>query len=462
MLKKLKEFLEKALKILKRKRLKKKEEELETWEQIAFYLKVSKATAQRRARLKEDPLPVYKRGGTIVAYKSELDEWTKRYEKEIQAETKSKNKRFLIFSITIFTILLAATMGFLIRREEGKVNGENSKLIDDLSLLDTVATLKIYSEDGKLVKKINYNFITQNSLTTSCRFVSERPPFYAKGDVNGDKLEDIVVINPEDKTELELFLQTEKHTLILAKKRVFNIKHLFEGSLYDISVIKYVCIGDVDGDGKNDILLTLVHSTLYPSCLLVLDGNLDIKFRLFHPGWLYYTDVKDLNHDGKNEIYVAGTNNYIYKPETGEEIAIGIEGNIEGKSLDLFGPKMTMFHAVPRGLKLSYARLNFLEKWKPRFQIPKVIKNNSKMNVKDSFVVAGGVHLEKKGDYAVQTFLRCFYFGYLLKFKYGFWEYENLAYLGIKFTKEEDRNLLIPHYWNGKSWQNSWCLVPQR
>ena len=474
---------------------------LNGWKEIANYVGVSTKTAQRYSKNKKFPLPIIKlKSGKVVAYKRDIDRWIKSggknkatknnaenlgateninknssttehkiqeyEEKNIEIKQKKKIGKKIYLTITIVLIVLA--FFFISINTLKSINSQKiiylnkSKLITDIKMLDTVAILKIYNENDKLIKKFSYDFKTPRNLATKCKFINERPPFYSTGDVNGDGLEDLVVTNPEDKTELDLYFQTKEHKLSLKGKKIFDIKHFFRDRNYDISNIRYVNIGDVDNDGKDDIVLTLNNSILYPSCLLVLDENLNVKFTLFHPGWLSYTDIKDLNHDGRNELYISGTNNYIYKRETSEEIAIGLEGKLNGKTLDLYGPDGTMFNYVPEGIKLSYVRLNYLKKFCSRFQIPKILKNKSARNVKNSFIVAGGPHIEKKGSTYMQTFLRCFYFGYMLKFKYALWEYENLKYMGIKLTEEEDKNLLIPHYWNGKSWQDNWCLVPQK
>lgn len=54
------------------------EEPIEGWKSIAREVKLSVETAQRRARRKVDPLPIWKYERSVIAWRSALQQWKAR------------------------------------------------------------------------------------------------------------------------------------------------------------------------------------------------------------------------------------------------------------------------------------------------------------------------------------------------------------------------------------------------
>ncbi len=69
------------------------------------------------------------------------------------------------------------------------------------------------------------------------------------------------------------------------------------------------CYPDLDGDGRGEIVVNVMHNRWYPSGLIHLDDDGGIEATYWSTGRIYESLVSDLDADGKDEMVWTATNN---------------------------------------------------------------------------------------------------------------------------------------------------------
>ncbi len=76
----------------------------------------------------------------------------------------------------------------------------------------------------------------------------------------------------------------------------------------DYRIVKYA-IGDVNGDGKKEVVLIARHNKWYPAEVYVVNADgLEVS-RYWNPGWIHDVILNDINGDGVPEILFEAINN---------------------------------------------------------------------------------------------------------------------------------------------------------
>ncbi len=98
----------------------------------------------------------------------------------------------------------------------------------------------------------------------------------------------------------------------------------------------YSCTGvampDLDGDGIRELVIRFCHGLWYPTALCFVDADGKITSQYSHKGHLYDMLAADIDHDGKDELVVVGTNNT--KGYQGATVFILDEDHRSGASVD--------------------------------------------------------------------------------------------------------------------------------
>lgn len=380
----------------------------------------------------------------------------KKGESNVKTEKKYSSllnfKSVFVISVALFSILFLI---FRVKVLAMKNSSKGGEIIVKASVDGSLVKLQAFIEGNeKDSLTFYYRFTNEISARNRINYPAEKPQFYATGDFNGDSLKDLIVINPGERNGVIVYLQKD-NKLVFKEKKSFLFSHSFGKSDYRIDDIRYLQCGDLNKDGRDEIIVLMSNSDVFPACVLVLDEQLNKKGIIYHPGWFRSAVVKDLNHDGKNELYVSGTNNDLVN--FSEEIVFGIEGDFNKKfEFDLF-PYNEGLKENLKNFKIVYARLNYSDWLDTTYQLALI---NNLNNYPDKLIVTGAIaQYWGKGDIVVQTWIKTFSFGYLLKLKKA-WIFDTpLKYKKISLSQDEVKKALTPHYWNGKTWQDNWCLI---
>jgi len=89
---------------------------------------------------------------------------------------------------------------------------------------------------------------------------------------------------------------------------------------------------DLDGDGVPELLATFIHSNFYPSAILWIGQDGQVRGQYTNHGHLLNMVAEDFNHDGKDEVIVGGTTNV--RAYNGASAVILDEDHFSGGSVD--------------------------------------------------------------------------------------------------------------------------------
>ncbi len=162
----------------------------------------------------------------------------------------------------------------------------NSDGRDDVAAISwekPVADLFLQQEGGDLAPMISFP-INRTSVDEM-----------AMADVNGDKLPDMIQHSGQTDFDLQIFLQRPDHTFA-------------DGVEYRSSYrSECMAVGDVTGDKRNDIVLSVANNTEGDRLLIFEQGDGDVLLeRASYPLYRRPEAVKiaDFNGDGRNDVAV--------------------------------------------------------------------------------------------------------------------------------------------------------------
>ncbi len=107
-------------------------------------------------------------------------------------------------------------------------------------------------------------------------------------------------------------------------------------------------IGDVDGDGKKEIVTIGSHKTYYPGQVAVFNHDCNIQGRYWNPGWVYTMVLKNISGSSAPEIIVGATNNDYFGGNFNVPTIFTLDGkNVSGEAPPNYG-------SFPPGSQLWY------------------------------------------------------------------------------------------------------------
>jgi tRNA A-37 threonylcarbamoyl transferase component Bud32 len=291
------------------------------------------------------------------------------------------------------------------------------------------------------------------------------------GDFNGDGLPDAAVAHAVggEKHFVSLFERRADGRLSPVARHDVNLVFPYDGEAFTNFRITDLLAFDLDGDGSDELILVEASTPFYPAAVRVIDRHFETLFTLWHPGVLRCVQVGDRNRDGLKELYIGGTGNFskITDPEsnTSMPIFISVEADwtVRGQEISLFGDRRQLAASTPEGVGihyLSWPRIvteNYHRAWQhAAVQAPKesggenylslVVSSDSRPDVLKKTGILGG--------------LREIFLNRSLKPTYMAWNPSFAEALRINPTDAAMQALLMPRYWNGRSWQAGECPVP--
>ena len=324
------------------------DEILEGWREIAAYLNRSVRTVQRWAKKRHLPVhhPSYAKGGTVFAYKSELDCWLRiKHEAPALLYLPDFIRSRKIWALV--HILMAILLVFLfyyyfkprfkvLHPVSVRIVGSRFIILDKRGkkLWEYTSPLPIYEKEPQAPGKERLPLV---------RFVKLSP---ARG---ANTL--IAFKTREEPPRLYLLCFSNQGRLIWKHRlgRPLNCGGKVIPPDYELMRLE---IRDLNRQGGKEIIALIKHKSSFPSFILIFAPKGDLLGEYINTGALYYLIITDLDKDGLSEIIAGGANTAYSRPA----IVILDPRVVQGSS-PLPDHKEYALKGVPRGTEKYYLLL---------------------------------------------------------------------------------------------------------
>lgn len=445
---------------------------LDGWKEIADFLQKSVRTTQR---LEKEGLPIYRLPNkkSVFTYDEDILNWLNKdksiNENEIDLSSIEKKLYLNVFNkgtltIFIFFIFSISIVGTILVNKYFLSKG-NKKLHYKIREYDDKVVYDILNEKDKVVCSF------ENRLPYNNILKKFNKKLIILEDLNKDGLDDIIYLNSYvlDKNRMEILYQNKigkfKSIKNIDLDLSFSWKNILYSSFYPIDMDYY----DINQDGEKEIIVAQDSSPYFPSVLRIFNfDKMKELMRIYHPGHIFNFIVKDIDKDGFNEIYVAGTNNRI-EEQYSYPIFFKLKINKLQKKLqeiNLFDKKNPITNEIPKNITVTYLNLckdktKNMFPWEVAF-IPEKTKDN--LANCDFKVLASGTRYNIYGKLRQDgsTFLRNFHFDKDFNLKDYYYSEPYLMVINKKESDPEIQELSKIKYWNGTAWQSEKCNIPNR
>ncbi len=265
--------------------------------------------------------------------------------------------------------------------------------------------------------------------------------------------------------QVEIYLRRSDGGVELADGWNVHLEVEVDDEVFGSFLPSDISCADLSGDGRPEIIVVQPSVPFFPGAVQVFNASGRELLRVLHPGRPTNALVGDRDRDGRGELYVGATNNFIAE-ETGREsspVVFGVETDwdLPGQVLDFFAPNRRLAARVPPGMDVVYAA--FAKQRAIDTTIPWSYAVLRKINpgIKNHFleVFTDRVLNEDETRYFAA---RTFYFDDELRLANALWDRTILDRFEIDPAIVETPAHLSVTYWNGASWQPEVCSIPQR
>ncbi|MBN2433520.1 MAG: VCBS repeat-containing protein, partial [Acidobacteria bacterium] len=349
---------------------------LETWKEIAAYLGKGIRTVQRWE--KHDGLPVQREAGgrkeSVYAWSDELDAWRAGYPNPNGVEPSAgaarpndgdhaaaatppgrgdlRNRKWLVLVAALGGVLAVFAVMFF----PGQPT-EDDVLFFRFRSYDRSGQVDIYNANNIRIKSFSSGMIDFRKTLLSDK---NELRMLKTIDVDEDGWQDIVYadLHYESQNRIYIYLRQDMDTVQLARSWSLSETFHYEGERFgDFGCEQMIC-EDLNDDGIPEIVVGMNSHPHYPSLCRVYDLQGAVIASIYHPGRLSNLKVYDRDADGRKELYVAATNNFLAE-EFSAPVMYVVENDWETRDQEatFFGENRSLAPAVTPGFRVIYVCL---------------------------------------------------------------------------------------------------------
>jgi len=283
---------------------------LESWDEIADYLKVAKRTAQRWEKLAQLPVHRFHGGkrGPVFAYPEDLDRWQQQDSQETRNTQHSVKRRISIVCAVALCLSIMSLLIWVILLDT--TDPELTSIKVSAKIMTAFDQYHEILWETKLERELMDQAFYDESYCFSKTY-EDKVHSYRVEDLNIDGKKEILVLSGLTTTTkavpsiLECFDCTGKQIWQFKPGKPLT----FGKDTLDDTWTACFDVEDLDGDGRFEIIVISRHTDYFPSEISVLNHGGDILGQYYNSGWIRKVVICDLDDDGHKEILCAGHNN---------------------------------------------------------------------------------------------------------------------------------------------------------
>lgn len=325
-------------------------------------------------------------------------------------------------------------------------------------------------DNGAIFKIVNGHDRAVLNLRSSVRLNEKGAGFFrnshvAFGDLDGDGRRDMVfgIGDATVERQLEIYHRQADGGLALTKTWDLHLEVRYDDEVFDAFLPCDVVCSDLSGDGLPEIIIGQRSTPYYPGAVRVFDPSGREILRILHPGQIANVVVGDRDRDGRGELYIGATNNFVVENMGRESspvaFVVATDWDQPGQVLDLFAPGRQLATTVPAGMDVVY--ISFKQQHLVKAVTPwrYAAVGRIKTAAESQYLEINSDRLSWKNDTAFIN-LRTFFFDSGLRLTGGTWNSVLLNQLDADEDDPELRSQLVVSYWNGTDWQSDVCTIP--
>ncbi len=377
------------------------------------------------------------------------------------------HRRYLIRAAAVAGIVLVAgaAVEFGLRAKDSPPDPADDPVANELLMT------RENFENGSIFKIVDGHNRAVLDLRSPAKWNEKGAGFFgnhhvAFSDLDGDGRRDMVfgIGDATVERQLEIYHRRADGDLALSDAWNLHLDFRYDDEVFDAFLPCDVVCSDLSGDGRPEIVIGQRSTPYYPGAVRVFEPSGREMLRILHPGQLANVVVGDHDRNGRGELYIGATNNFIAENPGRESspvvFVVSAEWDRPGQILDLFAPGRRLAATTPSGIDVVYIS------FEPQRLIESVTPwryaavGRIKQNAESQYLEVRSDRISWKNDTSFIN-LRAFFFDSKLRLTGGVWNSVILSRLDAYADDPDLRSQLAVTYWNGAEWQPEVCSIPQ-